>query len=456
MGFTKSVTITFISNLVLFFLSIMTTVLLSRLLGPAGKGVVDVANNFLTFAVLFLGLGLAASNVFFLGKNQNNLRPIIGNNIFLTVLSVFVLIPFYFLNARFQFQFLRGVTNLQILMVLIAVPFANFKASMVNVLLGLQDVVEYNRINIIDKVLNLSLLLAFLLYIVSPSSAILATLLGAVLISIWEIFILLKHVEKQAVATEACSTDAVAQEKLGAGLSALFSVDWPLMRQMLGYGLKAQIGNIIQRLNYRLDVFIVNYFLPISQVGIYGIAVALGETLWGVSGSIATVIFPIVSASTDKKEMFTFTNQVTRVSFALITLFSLLLAVVSRPLIILWFGSGFASASAALLWLLPGIAIFSVSNILANYLAGVGLVHKNIYSSLVSGSVTVILDLLLIPRIGINGASIATSFSYIIFTLMTLFFYVQYTKSKLRDVLVLKASDLTLIRQAIRQRRHRT
>lgn len=448
MGFTKSVTITFFSNLLLFFLSIITTTIISRLLGPAGKGVVDVANNFLTFATLILGMGLAASNVFFLGKNKDNLKQVIGNNFFVTGLSFIVLIPFYFLNAHFQFQFLRGVSNFQMVMVLLAVPFANFKASMVNVLLGLQDVVEYNRINVIDKILNLILLVGFLFYIVSPSSVLLATLLGAVAVSIWEIFVLLKHVDF----VRPSEAEGREPEKIRSGLSALLNVDWQLLRQMLGYGMKAQVGNIIQRLNYRLDVFIVNYFLPISQVGIYGIAVALGETLWGVSGSIATVIFPIASASTDKKEMYLFTNQVTRVSFTLISTFSLLLAVVSRPLIILWFGQSFASASGALLWLLPGIAIFSVSNILANYLAGVGLVEKNIYSAIVSGIVTVVLDLLFIPKIGINGASIATSISYITFTLMTLYFYIRHTGSRWQDILILNGRDVALIRKAIRQR----
>lgn len=430
MGFTKSVTITFFSNLLLFFLSILTTTLLSRLLGPAGKGVVDVANNFLTFATLILGLGLAASNVFYLGKNKHNLSRVIANNIFLTVISLIVLIPFYFLNAHYHFQFLRGVGNLQMLIVLLAVPFANFKASMLNVLLGLQDVVEYNRINVIDKILNVILLVAFLLYVVSPTSALLATLLGSVAISIWEIVILAKRVLR----------------------TSIFRLDWLLMRQMLGYGLKAQVGNIIQRLNYRLDVFIVNYFLPISQVGIYGIAVALGETLWGVSGSIATIMFPIASASTDKREMSVFTNQVTRVSFALIVFFSLCLALISRPLIVLWFGAKFVTATAALLWLLPGIAIFSVSNILANYLAGVGLVEKNIYSSIVSGIVTIVLDLIFIPKIGINGASIATSLSYITFTMMTLYFYIRYTQSRLADVLVLKGEDVAVIREAVRRK----
>lgn len=431
MGFTKSVTITFFSNLLLFFLSIINTTVLSRVLGPEGKGVVDVANNFLSFATLILGMGFAASTVFFLGKKKDALNAIIGNNIVVALASVLFLIPFYFLHLHFHFKILAGVSNTQMLAVLITVPLVNFKAAMINVLLGLQDMVEYNRINVIDKILSLGLLIIFLLIAVNPTAAIVSILVGTVIICLLQIYILILK-RKQA-------------PRLERGL----------MKDMFGYGLKAQVGNIIQKLNYRLDVFIVNYYLPIDQVGIYGIAVALGETLWGVSGSIATVVFPIASSSTDKKGMMTFTNQITRVSLTLIAGFSVILALVSKPLILIWFGRDFVTATGALLWLLPGISIFSVSNILANYLAGVGLVEKNIYSSIVSGIVTVVLDIFLIPRIGIVGASIATSLSYIVFTLMTIIFYVYYTQARWQDILILKKSDIGQIIRFIKSKLHK-
>jgi O-antigen/teichoic acid export membrane protein len=433
MGFTKSVAITFSSNLLQFFLIIINTTILSRMLGPEGKGIVDVANNLLIFACLFLGLGLASSNVFYLGKKSEQIEQIIANNVLLAILGAVPLIPFYFLNAHYHFQFLRSVSNTQILIVLITVPLINFKAAMINILLGLQDIVEYNRLNIIDKLLNIVLLIAFMLILVSPSSALAAALTGTILLVIWIGYILLIRLKK-------CPRP-----------------DFPLMWEMLGYGFKAQLGNIIQKLNYRLDVFIVSYFLPVGQVGIYGIAVVIGETLWGISSSIATIVFPVVSSAQDKKEMYTFTNQITRISFTLIACFSLIMILLSRPIIkpfiIYWFGSlEFAPAAVALVLLLPGICIFSISNILANYLAGVGLVAKNIYSSLVSALVTVVLDLVLIPRIGINGASIATSLSYIAFTLTTLIFYIDYTHSRWQDILILKKSDLVLIKTALSQR----
>ena len=428
MGFTKSVMITFLSNLLLFFLSIVNTTILSRVLGPGGKGIVDLAFTFLSFATLILGMGFASSNVYFLGKKKENLHKIFGNNIFIIILGFIVLVPFYFIQLHWQFKFLQGSTNLQMLAILVIVPLITFKSAMINVSLGLQDIVEYNRINIVDKVLSLVLLAGFLLIAVSPTAAILSLLAGTAAICVWQVYIFV----------------------IGRRITP--QLDFSLMKAMLGYGLKSQAGNIIQRLNYRLDVLILAYFLPIAQVGIYGIAVVLAETLWGVTGSMATIIFPIASSSTDKKVMVTFTNQITRVSFAIILIFSVLIALLGKTFIIFWFGPAFAPAGAALLWLLPGISIFSIASILASYLAGVGLIEKNIYASIVSGIVTVILDIYLIPRIGINGASIATSLSYIVGTLMTIWFYKRYTQARLLDIIILKRSDLALIRSFIAQK----
>lgn len=420
--------ITVFSNLLLFFLSIVNTTILSRVLGPDGKGIVDVANNFLTFAILILGMGFAASNVYFLGKSKENLNKIFGNNIIVILLSLIFLIPFYFMQVHWQFKFLHGITNLQMLAILVTVPLITFKSNMINVSLGLQDFVEYNRINIVDKISSIVLLVVFLLIAVTPTAAILSILAGTILICLWQfyLFAVKRRVKPQ--------------------------VDSPLIKDMLKYGLKAQLGNVIQRINYRLDVFIVTYYLPIGQVGIYQIAVVLGETLWGVTNSISAIVFPIASSSTDKEQMYTFTNQVTRVSFSLIIIFSVIIALIGKTFIVLWFGPAFAAAAGALLWLLPGISIFSISNILASYLAGVGLLEKNIYASVVSGIVTIVVDIYLIPRIGINGASIATSLSYTICTLMTIWFYVQYTKARWRDILIIKGSDIAQIKAFIAKR----
>lgn len=427
LGFIRSTALTFISNGLAFVVTMASAVVLSRFLGPAGRGVVDVGTNFLSFSILILGLGLPMANVFVVGKERKELSAVLGSNLLLALPTFFLLMPLFLMNQHYRFQFLRGITDLQFLLVLITIPFFNLKSSIINIFLGLQEMGDYNRLNVLDRLLYLLLLTVLLFGWANPTAALVATLLNALILSLWTVVLLIKRNRVRLT----------------------FNVK--VLKRLVKYGLQSVVGNTIQKLNYRLDLFIVNYYLPLNQVGFYGAAVVIAETLWGISGSIATVIFPIAAASGDEAEMHHFTNQVTRISFAFITMFSLILAVISKPLILLFFGRSFLPAIAALLWLLPGITIFSVSNILANYLAGAGLAVKNTYSAMISSLVTIALDLLLIPWIGINGASIATSISYSVFTLTTLIFYCQKTHSPLGEILILSRSDILFIKDRIQR-----
>jgi O-antigen/teichoic acid export membrane protein len=76
------------------------------------------------------------------------------------------------------------------------------------------------------------------------------------------------------------------------------------------------------------------------------------------------------------------------------------------------FGERFRPSVAIVWLLLPGTVALSLGRVAASDLSGRG---KSGYSSVFSVNalvVTVVLDLLLIPRIGINGAAIASSVAY--------------------------------------------
>jgi O-antigen/teichoic acid export membrane protein len=153
----------------------------------------------------------------------------------------------------------------------------------------------------------------------------------------------------------------------------------------------------------------------------------------------------MTSASKNKDELKYFINKITRVSFTLIIIFSIILALISNEFIYIVFGKDFMGASRALILLLPGISIFSVSNIICNYMAGIGKIQYNIYSSFISFLFTMAFNLILVPRIGIDGAAIATSLSYVVYTATAVVFYVRITKARVSDVLFIKREDINEI-----------
>lgn len=425
MKFVKSAFITFISNIFIFGISIFTTIITSRMLGTEGSGILGVSNNIITFSLIIVGFGITASNVFFIGKDKDKINHILGANLIITIVSIVFVVIAYILNLKYNFKAFNGVSGKLLVVVFLVVPVTNLKTFLISILLGLQDIVNYNKANVIDKLLTFFMLVVSIFWFKSVYSVIMSGLVASVIMLVVVFYVI----------------------RYRYNYKFSFSID--MLKDMLRYGIKAQIGNVIQTLNYRLDIFIINYYLPVAQVGIYSRAVALGETLWKITGSVGTVILPMTTHSKDKIEMREFINKITRMSFYLILLGSVFLVIISKPLIMILLGKPFLPAADALNFLIPGISIFSISNILSNYIAGVGKVEKNIIASTVSCILTVVLDIMLIPKMGINGAAIGTSISYIVFTFITVKFYNDITGSKLRDIFILRKSDVLEIKGRI-------
>jgi O-antigen/teichoic acid export membrane protein len=85
---------------------------------------------------------------------------------------------------------------------------------------------------------------------------------------------------------------------------------------------------------------------------------------------------------------------------------------VGGPLIVRLFGDEFAPAVPAFQILLIGLAAQGADPVLNGYYVGIGRPEYNTYTALAGLAVTVVADLLLIPRFGLVGSAVASSLAY--------------------------------------------
>ena len=196
---------------------------------------------------------------------------------------------------------------------------------------------------------------------------------------------------------------------------------------MLSFGLKGHIGNMLQFFNYRLDIFILNGFLGPANVGIYTVSVRLAELLWYLPDAVGFVIFP-KAASSRPEDMNAFTPRVFHITLGLTALGALGLALFGRPAINLVFSSVFIGAYVPMLVLLPGVVLLGGAKVLTNEIAGRGYPHYNSLNSGLALILTVILDLVLIPRYGLLGAALASSIAYAAIFLTAIGFYLTVSR----------------------------
>ena len=217
------------------------------------------------------------------------------------------------------------------------------------------------------------------------------------------------------------------------------------IRTVIRYSFPAYLANLLQFLNYRLDLFLVASLIGVRAVGLYALAVSLAQLIWLVSNSAAVVLLPRVASEVDTPaDNARRVAQVARLVLLISLVAGLGVAVLAPVLLPLVYGLPFRESVEPLIYLLPGVIAFSVVNVLASYIAGVGRPQINLIVSGAGLAITLILDLTLIPAIGIRGAALASTMSYLLSTLLTVAIFARMTGLRPIEVLVPTAADARL------------
>lgn len=127
------------------------------------------------------------------------------------------------------------------------------------------------------------------------------------------------------------------------------------------------------------------------------------------------------------------------------------LGLVAYPIIQFFFGRSYIDAFIPLIFLLPGILVFSGCRVLSNDLASRGKPELNLYATILMTLINVTLNLILIPKYSIVGAAIATSIAYVFCFFYIMITYCRLTKQSPVEVLFISAADIRSAIAAMRQ-----
>ncbi len=214
-------------------------------------------------------------------------------------------------------------------------------------------------------------------------------------------------------------------------------------REALGMGLRGQVGNILQYLSLRLDLVLVAALLDLRAAGIYFVAVRVSEVVTQVATSASAFLFPQVAAQTERRSTRV-TEQITRLTLVTVVAGGLILAAVAEPLLRLAFGDEFATGADAVRITLLAMLPLTLTRLIAGDLKGRGRPGLVSWAAFVGLVATVSLDLVLIPRLGIVGAALASLLSYAAGAAFMLGAYRRLTGSRI-GALVPRLGDLRVL-----------
>ncbi|MGI9301731.1 MAG: flippase [Gammaproteobacteria bacterium] len=388
LDFGRQVAETFAVRVLLTIVSLITTVLIARLLGPDGRGLYAVLMTIATVGVQLGNLGFHSSNTYYVAQNRS-LMPTLASNSLL--LSAFAgggcgLLAWTLFAAWPEVAPARGSV---LLPALIWMPIGLAYLLLQNLLLGIQDVRAFNLIELATRLLGVGLIaIIVLLDLISVQqlfgAALIAVALGVVFL-IWRI----SH-----------------------HMSGWLPPSVGLIQENIRYGLKAYLSALCSFLVLRVDVFMVQHMLGNEQTGYYSIAVAMADMVLMLPLVIGMLLFPKLTAMQNAEHKWSATGRVLKLTGMSMAVLGVIAALVAEPLVRMLFGGEFSPAVPAFMWLIPGVVLLSINMILMNYFAAIGMPAITVYSPLLATVVNVGLNIELIPHWGISGAAMASTLAY--------------------------------------------
>ena len=198
------------------------------------------------------------------------------------------------------------------------------------------------------------------------------------------------------------------------------------------------------------DRLMINHYLGIEEVGVYTIGMQLSSILAILIGPIQNSLFPkfLELYRDDYQKYYNFY----KLTNTIITQFYLIITLISIIVVKYTFKYVYSSQydGAILIYSILAFSVFIKANgsLQTSHMTIKNITKKSFYKTLVSLILNIILNILLIPKYGINGAAIATLITQFIALFLIDFFIKEYQE---QAIIQLKSLNLIYLIKEIKK-----
>jgi len=201
--------------------------------------------------------------------------------------------------------------------------------------------------------------------------------------------------------------------------------------KLLIYSFPLLMNNITFLFIEWTDTFAIGIFRNISEVGVYNAAMPIAMTIYIIPNALTIILLPILTELRNNKLEFEKIYYATT-KWILISSTTLILiyTVFSKTMLSILFGQEYMVGSIALTILVLGNIPYVLALSSNKVLLALKKTRLIMTASIISAIINIVLNLILIPKYGINGAAIATGISFVIMGVMLMFFTNKITHIK--------------------------
>jgi lipopolysaccharide/colanic/teichoic acid biosynthesis glycosyltransferase len=190
-----------------------------------------------------------------------------------------------------------------------------------------------------------------------------------------------------------------------------------LAKKVLAFGGRGQLGNMLWLMNLRFDFILLGALAGPAVLGIYAVASKVAELMRLAPTAINYVLYsrfahlPGAQATTEARHLL---PRATALTLALTPLVAAA-AYIGLPIV---YGEAFRAAVTPAEIIIIGLSVEGAAAVSSAYLVGRGHPGLNSIAMGVGATITVTLDVILIPRYGALGGAITSAVAYLVTTLV--------------------------------------
>jgi O-antigen/teichoic acid export membrane protein len=192
-----------------------------------------------------------------------------------------------------------------------------------------------------------------------------------------------------------------------------FRFDTVRLKEMLAFSTPLVFSGIAVWVSLYIDRMMINHFLSIEDVGLYGIghrlASIVGLLMVGFQGALTPLVYAHYQNPDTPRQL----ERIFRLFLSFALLMFLALTLFAMDILVLMTTPAFYGGAVVVIFLVPAVLLGNMYI----FSPGIGIakkMHLIVWINVGGGLLNVVLNYLLIPRMGIEGAGLATMLSYLV------------------------------------------
>ena len=407
----KGTAIVLIISLFAGFLGYLVRLVLARNLSVEDFGLFNAVFSFLGLLGIFKSLGFDKALIKFIPEFRHENRDdhikssIIYVSIVQFIANALIIAAVYFLSNFLSANFFHSMKARDVLNWL-AVSFFidSFVLTLKFAFQGFKRMVYFSSVDVVRMILVLAIsLIGFKLHygLGSPVLAYVLTPLLLLLIFGW---LLITNVFPEFVKSK-------------------FVFDMGLIKRISKYSIFVTETSVAGLLLYYTDTLVLTYFRDLKEVGLYSVALPTAKVFLYFPRAIGGMLLPLTSELWAKREENLLKDGMELLyKYSIIFVVPMVLIMFSFTdlLITLFYGKNYIAGSIPMKILSIGMIFAVLYGININFFAGIGKPQLTSKVTYIGALLNLLINLALVPFIGMIGAAIATTSSYFIMMVMGL------------------------------------